>query len=434
MGALLSSPWFRAFLAIFVLRYFRLFVAIIAYHTSRSVPITPHPTYTEDHVTVILPVEAPTSEEFQECFGRIFANRPAQIFVVTTGREKVQLVKDFCISKAFVDKVTRVTVLDCPKRSKRERLVYALRKVRTEFVVQCDETVFWPFLFLPHVLAPFENPCVGIVGTCKRVRRFPEMRGFDGFLNLCGILRLERTNFDLAASHAVDGGCSCVSGRTCAWRTAILQNEPFIYDFTHEMVAGNGPLNAGDDKFITLWMIRHGWKVRHQSCPEARIETILGISKGGANQSAAQKFIAQLIRWARTSARDNPAALFASWNLIYRYPWTATAVFFNSIFNYAALWDPAIMLTFYVALQDGQVSFALGGIKKPMYLLVAWICLSKLVKGAGHFWRYPADICYVPFVVLFAYFHSGIKLWATITKNNISWGSREGVDEHTAKQ
>lgn len=80
-----------------------------------------------------------------------------------------------------------------------------------------------------------------------------------------------------------------------------------------------------------------------------------------------------------------------------------------------------------------------------------WMLCTKIVKIFPHFWRYPADIKYLPISILFGYFHGFIKYYALFTLNEVcqtiklnfenlqianisinfqtAWGSREGIDD-----
>src|SRR5579859_5470733 len=97
-----------------------------------------------------------------------------------------------------------------------------------------------------------------------RAKGFAERRIY-GFL---GALYLERRNFDCAATTHMDGGVPCMSGRTVAYRTHILQDEQFTGGFTDEKWwFGQYQLNADDDNFITRWMVSHGWETYMQYHP-----------------------------------------------------------------------------------------------------------------------------------------------------------------------
>ena len=45
---------------------------------------------------------------------------------------------------------------------------------------------------------------------------------------------------------------------------------------------------------------------------------------------------------------------------------------------------------------------------------------SKTVKLWGHFFRYPADVAFIPVYIAFGYFHGLIKFWGLLTLNAVS--------------
>ena len=75
----------------------------------------------------------------------------------------------------------------------------------------------------------------------------PEFSWAD-FWNFIGTLYLERHNFEIAATNNIDGGVFCLSGRTSAHRTQILQDPKFIYKFLNEYIFWGrfGPLHADE--------------------------------------------------------------------------------------------------------------------------------------------------------------------------------------------
>jgi len=60
--------------------------------------------------------------------------------------------------------------------------------------------------------------------------------------------------------------------------------------------------------------------------------------------------------------------------------------------------------------------------------LVFMFAFTKVVKLVGLFRRNPYDIIFLPISVLFGYFHGFIKLYALLTLNVTSWGSRADGD------
>ena len=59
--------------------------------------------------------------------------------------------------------------------------------------------------------------------------------------------------------------------------------------------------------------------------------------------------------------------------------------------------------------------------KALLIALATWtFVFSKTVKLWGHFFRYPADIVFIPVYIAFGYFHGCIKFWGLLTLNAVS--------------
>ncbi|KAI9762474.1 MAG: Type 2 glycosyltransferase [Geoglossum simile] len=161
-------------------------------------------------------------------------------------------------------------------------------KVLTKITLFADDDVIRPPKILDWILAAFEKPDIGGVGTCQRLRR-ADHSNIWGFLRA---LYLKRRNFEISATTHLDGGVSCLSSRTVAYRIHILQDPEFTYGFTHEHWLGKYQLNRDDDNFITRWMVSHGWKTYVQYCREAELQTTL---ENNPN------FLKQCLRWSRST-------------------------------------------------------------------------------------------------------------------------------------
>jgi len=162
-----------------------------------------------------------------------------------------------------------------------------------------DDDVTWPRTILPWLLAPFENPKMGGVGPCQRVQRLKTGTGSEKGYNWLGAAYIERRNFEISATHGIDGGTSCMSGRTCAFRSEILQSPLFLDGFKTERWM-NYSLNADDDNFVTRWLVSNGWATWIQYNRECEIETTL------ENNT---KFLYQCTRWSRSNWRSNWTSL-----------------------------------------------------------------------------------------------------------------------------
>ena len=404
----------KQFYFLFSFRYLRLVVNLIGFWVYKPTPVPSDPILTSRDVTVIVPTVDPSNVDFAECIRSLAANHPASIIIVTAGG-----YQNFAEASTYQDLLphSTITVLASDQANKRNQVVQGLTRANTPITVLCDDHVFWPPSFLRSLLAPFETLSIGAVGTSKRVRRAPGPPGtfsWRSFWNLMAILYLERNNFIMRATNAIDGGVSTISGRTAAYRTSILRNPAFINSFLNEYTFFGfaGPLNADDDKFLTRWVVDKGWGIKMQCTEDATIETTLGTYP---------KFLAQCVRWARTSWRSNTVSIFVEGNVWRRYPWCVYAIYITSFINFALFYDAAMGMSLYHALDTA------GAKKAWILVLVAWILVTKMVKVMPYFWKEPKDLVLVPGYIVFGYAHSFIKLYALLTFWDISWAGRKGL-------
>lgn len=421
------------FLGLFVLRYLRLIVHIIAFWCYRPFPVPDQPSYSRRDVTVIIPTVEPKNKDFKGCLESIWKNEPREIFIVVVGEQmKTQ-------TQSIVDRLptectghTKITVLSTDEANKRRQIVHALEYVRTKIVVLSDDHVFWSSpKFLPTVLAPFEDPKVGGVCTNKRVRRDYQLSWWASIWNMLGALYLERHNFEIRATYAVDKGIFVASGRTAIYRTKILKTRKFLRGFTNEYLLGSskpvssgtenfitrywycllmriGTVSTGDDNYITRYLVRNEWKIVVQYCDDALIETTLGTYP---------KFILQCVRWSRTTWNSNTASLFTERTVWRRQPWCVYAVYFNSFVNFALFYDPILVFTFSKTTWVHQLG---------LLPICTWIIVSKLVKLTPYFLRHPRDLIFLPAYYVFVYLvHSLIKLFTLLTFWDTTWSGRD---------
>jgi hypothetical protein len=178
-----------------------------------------------------------------------------------------------------------------------------------------------------------------------------------------------------------------------------------------------GPLNVDDDNFICRWMVTHRFGTVFHNSPDAMMFTTLGTSGGW------KKFRGQLDRWARTTWRSNSTTLFADRTAWRTQPWCVYAMYFSVFVNFALFYDPVLFL---------MLHFSSFYSSERMWWLVGLLFVSKLIKPFPHYVRNPRDLRYLPFQILFGYYHSIVKLNALLTCTNIAWGTRVGVDQPAA--
>lgn len=267
----------------------------ISHWCYRSYPIPEKPSLTSADVTVILPTIHNVFEELRKPLLSILACSPAELILVTPIDKFVGLQK-------LADSLGHgnIRVIPTPVANKRLQVCEALPKVKTKITILADDDVEWPSTMMPWLLAPFENPRMGGVVTCQRVKRVWDGPLSVRIFNWLGAAYIERRNFEISATHNMDGGTSCMSGRTGAYRTEILASHDFLEGFKTEKW-GKYTLNADDDNFVTRWLVNHQWQTWVQYDPECELETTL---ENGT------KFLYQCSRWARSNWRSNYTSLF----------------------------------------------------------------------------------------------------------------------------
>ena len=199
----------------------------------------------------------------------------------------------------------RIQVIAANFANKRQQIYEAIPRITTSITILADDDVELPSKSLPHILAPFEDSNVGAVGTRQRVRRRPGLGIIDHMWQYLGECYIERRNFEISATSHIDGGISCLSGRTAAIRTEILQTEDFMTGYITETWLGK-PLNPDDDNFVTRFLVAKGWGIRIQMSKEAEVLTTLEFGWG---------FLKQCLRWARSNWRSNIKSIIFQWRV-----------------------------------------------------------------------------------------------------------------------
>jgi len=293
-------------LGIRIHRYLRLIVHCFSHWLYKSKPIPANPTFTSKDVTVVIPTIHNAFEELRPSLESILACRPSELILVTTA-DKVDGLRKLAGALQRDCSFCTIRVLSTPIANKRLQVCEALPKVRTPITIMADDDVTWPVKLMPWILAPFEDARIGGVGTCQRVKRVWSGDWSTRVFNWLGAAYIERRNFEISATHNLDGGTSCMSGRTGAYRSEILQSHDFLEGFQTERW-GKFILNADDDNFVTRWLVSHQWKTWIQYERECEIETTL---------ENGMKFLYQCSRWARSNWRSNWTSMVRE-----RYVWS----------------------------------------------------------------------------------------------------------------
>jgi len=391
----------------------RLVVNLVSHWTFKPIAIPEDPSYGSQDVTVIVPTLDGDGENLRRTIKTCLATDPFEVIIVT-----VDASVEAATRMATAINSKRIHVLTVAKANKRRQMCRAIPEVQTRITIFADDDVIWPTTLIPWLLAPFEDVGMGGVGTSQRLVRSAN----PSLWEFLGALYLERRNFDCSACLHIDGGLPCLSGRTVAYRTKILQDEDFTLGFTNE-TWGSYQLNADDDNFVTRWMYNHGWKIAMQYHKAAEVQTTL---------ENGPKYLKQCLRWVRSNWRSNLTSMFVErhywWYELYivallmseltsfrTHPWTTYAVFQTTLTAWAFM-DPLIFAVIYRSTETWS-SEARSHIR---ILAAVWIFVfAKSIKLMGHWIRYPADLFLLPLSILFGYLHGVIKLAGLLTLSEV---------------
>ncbi|ROW06370.1 hypothetical protein VPNG_07527 [Cytospora leucostoma] len=394
-----------AFALLFVFRYLRFVVhTITGILLYKPCQIKERPRYTSSDVAIIIPTVAPNTQAFIHCCETVLANQPRILIIATVGIKLENDILRMIDAHKFKSRFPQMDyiVIKTDQANKRKQVALAgsiIDPTITPITVCVDDHVYWGSSFLKSLLAAFEDPKVGLVGTNKKVIRDTAGGLWKSYTNFLACIYLTRHNFQIRSEPHIDGGLFVVSGRTSAIRTEILRDERFRAGYQGErfLFGALGPLNPDDDNYITRWVLRRGWRVRIQYTPECRIVTPLG------------------------DPRNNLASL-RRWHTWRHFPWSVYAIYISSLFSFAVVWDPLLVwslarTTLYLESDRRRQALLLT-------LMVMWILGSKIIKIAPHFWDHPSDLVWLPGYLAFAYWHSLVKLYCGLTFWDHSWNGR----------
>ncbi|RDW87089.1 uncharacterized protein DSM5745_03731 [Aspergillus mulundensis] len=390
------------FLYLVIFRCLRMIKHLYRAFRHSATPVPERPNVRPTDCTVILPTSDPRQNpDFEECLSSCLANAPGAVIVVTNSSAMVDAAKRIVTPYEQRFPSIKISVRSCHYKdaTKRQQLAYALGYVRTRITVLLDEHVFWPSpRFLPSLIAPFddEETNVGLVGTNKRVRRSES--GYS-FCNMLGALDLERQNFELRSTNALDTGVLAVSALTSAHRSAVVTNRRFLSEFANQCYFfGTFDADDGDiDAFITRWTVKQGFSVKIQHSADTCIETTVSSTLTG--------LLSQLVMQARSSWRNRCAALFTD-RLFLDQPLTSWVVYLPFLYA-TALCDIAQIYT----LSNSN----LGLEPHALTYLISAILFSKFLKIAPYFLSHPHHLLLLPGYIIFTYLQSLLRVYAALT-------------------
>jgi len=327
------------------------------------------------------------------------------------GPDEIIIVLDLIDTEAY-DRIIalgdpRVTPVLFHHVGKRSALGAGIRRAQGEILFLTDSDTSWTPGLLENAQKPFADPLVGGVSTQQNVyqRRTSVWRRVADWL-----VNLRYYNYVPAMGAA--GAVAIISGRTAVYRRSAVM--PVLENLENEFFLGRRCI-SGDDGRLTWLVLASGYKTVHQSSAKA-------LSMFPDTFSA---FVKQRVRWSRNSYRTYFTAIAKGW--LWKVPFVTKVTVMQIILT------PVTM-----GLTVGYLAFSrIDGTALGIGATLAWVLLSRGVRGFSHLKRNPGDIFILPVVAFVVIFISlPIKVFALITMNKQGWLTRHadriGGDGQTA--
>lgn len=339
--------------------------------------------------TVVTPVYKEDPVLFRRAIESWIANKPDRIIAV------IDVTDTICIEIAHTYPEVEVMLIDVP--GKRPALAMGVDASTTEIVVLVDSDVIWEPDVLQKIKMPFADPTIGGVGTRQHMMPTNGKRAtiWERFADIY----LDVRYLDEVPSTTIVGrAVSCLSGRTAAYRTTLLQQlrEPFL----NETFCGK-PCMSGDDKRYTTLILQAGYFTWNQL--NAHIYSTFKPDFKG--------FQKQRIRWSRNSYRSDLRALWQGW--IWKHPYLAFMLIDKTVAPFTLLVGPVVL---FLSMLIGKWSLVLA--------LLIWWYVSRAFKLLPRLLRCPQDWLILPFYIILTFYMSLVKGYALWTINEHKWLTR----------
>ncbi len=339
--------------------------------------------------TIVTPVYNEDPVLFRQAIESWIANQPDCIIAV------VDVTDTTCM--AIAESYPQVDVIPINIPGKRAALAAGVDATTTDIVVLVDSDVIWEPDVLEKVKMPFADPKIGGVGT--RQHMYPS----DGkratvWERIADIYLDIRYSDEIPATTRWGRAVSCLSGRTAAYRTQLLQD--LRESFLNEKFMGK-PCMSGDDKRYTCLVLQNGYATWNQ----------LNAHVYSTFKPTFRDFTKQRLRWTRNSFRSDLRALWQGW--VWRYPYLAVVLIDRTVAPFTLLVGPIV---FILALVLAKWQLALA--------MLIWWHVSRAFKIWPHLRFRPKDWLIMPMFILVTYYMMLVKLYALFTINQHKWLTR----------
>jgi cellulose synthase/poly-beta-1,6-N-acetylglucosamine synthase-like glycosyltransferase len=342
--------------------------------------------------SVVIPAYREDPDILLECLETWLREDPTEVIVVPdlADTEVIRRLQE----RAETD--PRLSVIPFAHNGKRSALGVGIRRASKDILILADSDTRWEPGLVRSVLAPFEDPQVGGVGTRQNayLPRTSAWRRVADWL-------IDVRYLDYVRAQSRAGAVACLSGRTVAYRRSVVL--PVLEHLEDEFFLGRRCV-AGDDGRLTWLVLASGYKTVYQSTARA---VSMFPDKGRA-------FFKQRLRWSRNSYRTYLTAIWKGW--IWRQPFICQL----SVLQ--------IMLT--PVTMGFAVTYLIAWVLHPERLVavaaVGWLLAGRALRGISHLRERPSDCWLLPLVaVLTIVIALPVKTYAFFTMNKQGWLTRQ---------
>ncbi len=350
----------------------------------------------EPSVAFVIPCkneERDIGEAVMQCYKIDYPMEKVKVIVINDGSTDRTLL----ILKELKKYYPGLTVINWPEnQGKRWGMAAGFKLSDAEIVIQLDSDSYVEPATFRKLIEPFRNPKVGAVCACGEPKNadkniITKMQAAYYFMSF-RILKAAESTFDAVF---------CCSGCCSAYRRSAVM--PILYSWLSENFLGL-PVTWGDDRALTSWLIKSGWKTIFNS--QARAYTIVPDSW--------KKLITQQLRWKKSWI----ANFFFTSRFIYKkQPFVSFFYYFPLVF--ISVLTP--IMTF-----RALIFAPLARDIMPFYHIAGILLLTSIM---AIYYRYiDKKNKYWPYLFLWSLFNlfflSLMIVWAAIRIQDRGWGTR----------
>jgi hyaluronan synthase len=351
----------------------------------------------EPMVSFVIPCynEGPAIEKtITKCFEAHYPKDKLEVIVINDGSTDDTLS---VLTRLHKTKFPELIIIDFKKnQGKRHGMAAGFAKANGEILVQLDSDSYIVPETFREIIDPFRNPEIGAV--CAHAD--PE-NADQNFLTKMQAAYYFLSFRVLKAAESAFFTVFCCSGCSSAYRKSVVA--PIMDIWLHEKFLGL-PVTWGDDRALTNWVLRRGFKTMYTD--KATAFTIC--------PDTLRKLLKQQVRWKKGWFVNS---IFASKFIVKTDPFVAFTYFFPLIF--------VTLSTPFMAVKALLYNPIVRGVSPGYYILGVFLVAAlvvtfyRSVSRENKYWPYVFAWSAINMVVL-----SFVLFYALFSIQNRKWGTR----------